>query len=255
MKVFIITGASRGLGLAVANTLVDQGEALQLICIARRENPELTEKAGNNGVSLNFLEADLAELGELDTLMDKAFSLVNKDAVKGIYLINNAGTVEPIAPLEKCSHVDIKKNIDINLSAPLILSSAFIRHTRNMNTEKRVVTVSSGASKRAIYGWSAYCSAKAGVNLFTACAAEEEKDHEHGVSFAAFSPGVMDTDMQVTIRSSSRENFKPVDDFRGLKEEGKLRPANVVADKLLQVLLATEFPNGEFVDIKDLMEE
>lgn len=255
MKVFIITGASRGLGLGVTDRLIEQSEALQLICIARRENTELLEQAGNKGVSLKFLEADLAELGELDSLMGKVFNLINKDEVKGIYLINNAGTVEPIAPLEKCRYEDIKTNIDINLSAPLILSSAFIRHTRNMKVEKRVITVTSGASKRAIYGWSAYCSAKAGVNLFTACAAEEENDHENGVAFAAFSPGVMDTDMQVTIRSASRENFKPVDDFRGLKEDGKLRPAHVVADKLLQVLLSAEFPNGEFVDIKDLFEE
>lgn len=255
MKVFIITGASRGLGLAVANTLVDQGEALQLICIARRETLELIEQAEKKGVLLNFLKADLAEQGELDTLMDKAFSLINKDEVKGIYLINNAGTVEPIAPLGKCRYEDIKRNIDINLSAPLVMSSAFIRHTKNMKAEKRVITVTSGASKRAIYGWSAYCSAKAGVNLFTACAAEEEQEHEHGVGFIAFSPGVMDTDMQVTIRSASKENFKPVDDFRGLKEEGKLRPAHVVADKLLQVLFSADFPNGKFVDIKDLMEE
>lgn len=255
MKVFIITGASRGLGLGVADILIEQGEAVQLICIARNEKLELTKKAEKKGVPLNFLKADLADLGELDTLMDEAFNLINKDEVKGVYLINNAGTVEPIAPLEKCRYEDIKRNIDLNLSAPLILSSAFVRHTRIMKAEKRVITVTSGASKRAIYGWSAYCSAKAGVNLFTACAAEEEKDHDHGVGFAAFSPGVMDTDMQVTIRSSSKENFKPVDDFRGLKEDGKLRPAHVVADKLLQVLFSAEFPNGEFVDIKDLVEE
>ena len=255
MKVFIITGASRGLGLSAADILIEQGEAVQVICIARNENPELVEKAEKKDVSLNFLKADLADLGELDNLMDRAFDLIHKDEVEGIYLINNAGTVEPIAPLEKFQYEDIKRNIDINLSAPLILSSAFIRRTRYMKAEKRVITVTSGASKRAIYGWSAYCSAKAGVNLFTACAAEEEKDHENGVGFAAFSPGVMDTDMQVTIRSSSKENFKPVDDFRGLKEEGKLRPAHVVAEKLLQVLFSAEFPNGEFVDIKDLMEE
>lgn len=255
MKVFIITGASRGLGCAVASTLINRGGKIQLICIARNENAELTEKAKNRGVDYNFLEADLSKLDELDSLMDRTFALIKKDEVEDIYLVNNAGTVEPIAPLAKCSYEDIKQNIDINLTAPMTLSSAFIKHTRDLNVEKRVVTVSSGASKRAIYGWSAYCSAKAGVNMFTACAAEEEKDQAHGVGFIAFSPGVMDTDMQVTIRSASKENFKPVDDFRELKEEGKLRPAAVVADQLLQVLLTTEFPNGKFVDIKDLVEE
>lgn len=255
MKVFIITGASRGLGFGVANTLISRGGELQLIYIARNENVELREKAEIKSVPINFLKADLSNLGDLDSLMDRAFGLINKDEVEGIYLVNNAGTVEPIAPLEKCRYEDIKQNIDINLTAPMTLSSAFIRHTRDLEVEKRVVTVSSGASKRAIYGWSAYCSAKAGVNLFTACAAEEEKEQAHGVGFIAFSPGVMDTDMQVTIRSASKENFKPVDDFRGLKEEGKLRSAAAVAEKLLQVLLGEEFPNGEFVDIKEMIEE
>ena len=252
MKTVIITGTSRGLGAALAEHLIETTPDLHLICVARNENRELEEMARQKNAKLNFLNADLARTDTLEALMEKLFVHIDAEHVTGLYLVNNAGVVEPIGPLSKVATADLPKNLAINLTAPMLLTAAFIRHAEKLKVDKRVATITSGASKRAVYGWSAYCSAKAGVNLFIACAAEEEKEKEFGVQLMAFSPGVMDTDMQATIRSSSKEDFKQLEDFISLKNEGALRPPAMVAKILADILFADQFPNGEFVDIKEL---
>lgn len=254
MKYVIITGASKGLGSALAEVLMEKGEPLHLLCVARRASQPLADEAAKLGIAMDMIQADLAEVETLETLMVKIFEKIDLSKATGLYLVNNAGMVEPIAPLRLSNTGDIMKNLHVNLAAPMVLTAAFLRLSREAAAVKRVVTVTSGASRRAIYGWSAYCSAKAGVNLFTGCAAEEEKDERNGAQLAAFSPGVMDTDMQVTIRSAKEENFKPLADFVKFKTDGVLRPAKVVAEALATLLYTDDFPNGEFVDVKDLLE-
>ena len=253
MKTVIITGASRGLGAALSKHLMEKLGSLHLISIARNANRDLKAIARQKRVKLDFIKADMAQTDTLEALMEKVFACIDVEKVTGLYLVNNAGIVEPITPLAKMRTSDLEKNLAINLTAPMVLTAAFMHLSRRLRVEKRVVTITSGASKRAVYGWSAYCSAKAGVNLFTACAAEEEKDKEFGVQLIAFSPGVMDTDMQATIRSSSQEDFKQLEDFVNFKKEGTLRPPAFVAEKLAEVLFTDHFPSGEFVDIKQLL--
>lgn len=253
MKVVMITGASRGLGEALAKHLMESEDQCHLICIARNVNRDLQTLAAKKRIKLDFLQADLARVENLEDLMVKAFYLIDKEKVTGLYLVNNAGTVEPIAPLAKVAALDLQHSVMINLAAPLALSAAFIRQSQSFRVEKRVVTITSGASKRAVEGWSVYCSTKAGVNLFTACAAAEESDQPYGVQLAAFSPGVMDTDMQRIIRSSRKEDFRQLDDFIRFKKEGVLRSPALVAEKLSEVMFAPDFPNGAFVDLKDLL--
>ncbi|MEN1758959.1 (S)-benzoin forming benzil reductase [Anoxynatronum sibiricum] len=254
MKYVIITGASKGLGSALAEVLMEQGETVHLLCVARTANQALADQAAKLGISMNVIQADLAEVEMLESLMVQLFEMVDFSKATGLYLVNNAGMVEPVAPLSKYNAGEILTNLHVNLAAPMALTAAFLRLSRELAAPKRVVTVTSGASKRAIYGWSAYCAAKAGVNLFTGCAAEEEKDEKNGAQLAAFSPGVMDTDMQVTIRSSKEVDFKPLADFVKFKTDGVLRPAKVVAEALVSLIFADNFPNGEFVDVKDLLE-
>ena len=253
MKHLIITGVSKGLGEAVMNHLIESGEDIALTTIGRSENLRLKAKAEEKGVSLRFHECDLSAVERINPLMEQIFSTMKTPQITGLYLVNNAGIVEPVAPLSKCKSSEILNNLHINLAAPMVLTSAFIRLSENMSIEKRVATITSGASMRAEYGWSAYCGAKAGVNLFTGCAAVEEQEKEYGVKLIAFSPGIMDTDMQQRIRKVSNEDFKEVNKFIKYKEEGELNPPAIVAEKLLQVLFAEDILNGEFISFRDLV--
>lgn len=255
MKHIIVTGTSKGLGESVVNHLIESGKNMYLTTISRSENLKLKAKAEEKGVSLRFRECDLSDVDRIEPLMEEIFSSMKMSDITGLYLVNNAGVVEPVAPLSRCKSSEILKNMNINLAAPMVLTSSFIRLSENMPIEKRVATITSGASMRAEYGWSAYCSAKAGVNLFTGCAALEEQYKKHGVELIAFSPGIMDTDMQQRIRNVSSEDFKEVSKFIKYKEEGALTPPALVAEKLLQLLFAKDMPSGEFVSLRDLIAE
>jgi benzil reductase ((S)-benzoin forming) len=253
MRHMIVTGVSKGLGEAVVNHLIESEESIHLTTIGRSENHRLKEKAEKEGMPLQFYECDLSIVDRIEPLMEEIFTGMDISDITGLYLLNNAGVVEPVAPLSRCKSSEILNNLHINLAAPMVLTSAFIRLSENMTIEKRVATITSGASMRAEYGWSAYCSAKAGVNLFTGCAAAEEQEKKHGVKLIAFSPGIMDTDMQQRIRNVSREDFKEVNKFIKYKEEGELTPPAIVAEKLLQILFADDIRNGEFISFRDLI--
>jgi len=94
------------------------------------------------------------------------------------------------------------------------------------------VNITSGAAERSVYGWSTYGSSKAGLNYFTATTALELSQNNVPHRIVAFSPGVMDTNMQEDIRSSSEDAFADVDKFKQLKEQGQLRGTDVVAKAL-----------------------
>ncbi len=89
------------------------------------------------------------------------------------------------------------------------------------------VNISSGAANRAISNWSLYCSSKAFIEMFFNVAEKEYERHR----FFNIDPGVMDTNMQKSIRDS---DFPDLSDFQKLEKEGKLRATKDVAlEKLI----------------------
>lgn len=69
----------------------------------------------------------------------------------------------------------------------------------------------------------------------------------------AFSPGVMDTDMQGEIRSSSKEAFADVESFQRYKEEGMLRSTDTVASALLNLVTESDIESGKLYHVNDLL--
>src|SRR5699024_11342847 len=70
-----------------------------------------------------------------------------------------------------------------------------------------VANITSGAANKAIYGWSAYGSAKASINAYTTTVGKEQSELNTNNKIFAFSPGVMDNDMQKHIREKDKEAF------------------------------------------------
>lgn len=249
MRYVIVTGTSQGLGEAIAAQLLEENTSI--ISISRRENKKLTKLAEQNNSKCIFHAIDLQDVHNLETRFSEVFSSIKEDKASSIHLINNAGTVAPMMPIEKAESEQFITNVHINLIAPMILTSTFMKHTKDWKVEKRIINVSSGAGKNPYFGWGAYCTTKAGVNMFTQCVATEEAEKEYPVKIVAFAPGVVDTNMQAQIRETNKEDFINLDRFIALKEEGKLLSPEYVAKAIRSLLETENFPQGEVIRIDE----
>lgn len=250
-KVYIITGASRGLGEAFAAQLMTPDN--WLLCVSRTRNEALVRQAQSAGVRLDWFECDLAGLsadGAADSLLNRMFGGAVPE-VSRIRLINNAGVIDPIGPAHDCKAGDAAHNIAINLTAPMALTAAFLRATQALPADKRVMQISSGAGRHPYAGWSAYCAAKAGLDHFTRCVKLEQDALPHGAKVASVAPGVLDTEMQAQIRKSNADRFPSHSRFVQMYEKGSLVPPRKAAERLLEFLEHPEFGNEPVVDIRD----
>ncbi len=251
LKYFIITGTSRGLGESIVKQIMDKNHTL--FCISRKQNNELKEMAFEKGINLYYFSCDLHKTEEIEKVMERIFSSIDFSNAEGIYLVNNAGTIDPIKPIGKASPRELTESIHVNLLAPMLLSSYFIRHTASFATKKVIVNISSGAANRARHGWTAYSSSKAGIDMFTKSVAFEQQSVENPVSVISFSPGVMDTEMQEVIRKTKKEDFSDVEQFIEFNEKGMLRSPDFVAGVILDLIFNQELINGHVYDVKSFV--
>lgn len=218
-KVFIITGANRGLGKAFVDLLI-RDEDYFIISISRSTDEEQKNYSSKN---FYFLNADLAEYG----LGKKITALKNLIGNQEVCFINNASIIEPITKIENIEEDAIDKTIAVNIKSTMLITQYLLRHFKD--NKLSFVNISSGAANRAINHWSLYCSSKAFIKMFFNVAESEYKQHR----FFNIDPGVMDTNMQKSIRES---DFPEVSDFQDLEKEGKLKSTKAVALEILNTI-------------------
>jgi benzil reductase ((S)-benzoin forming) len=250
MNYYIITGASKGLGEAIVQSLFHEENAI--IAISRTVSEKLLKEANDNRVPLLFETEDLSVVEHLIPLMERVFQHIRLKDAQSVTFIQNAGVIEPIKPVGKMDHTELVRSVNVNLLAPMILANQFVERTRSFAGKKVIVHVTSGAANRTVHGWSSYSSTKAGLERFTKTLAFEQKNESFPVQAIAFSPGIMDTDMQQTIRTSQVEDFNEVKTFQNYYEKGMLRSPQLVASKLL-TLLQGNVESGKVYDIKSLL--
>ncbi|KAA0546863.1 (S)-benzoin forming benzil reductase [Bacillus sp. BGMRC 2118] len=251
MNYYIVTGASRGLGQSVVNLLLKKENTV--FGVSRSVNQELIQKAKDLEVTLHWHTVNVGEIKESEDVLHTIFENINYDHCNSITLINNAGIIEPISTVGTMKSNQISLNVQTNLVAPMVWTNLFIEKTASQNVKKTIVNVSSGAANKPYSGWSAYCSTKAGVDMFTKTVGLEQKKEENPTTVISFSPGIMDTNMQTTIRSKSKEQFETIDIFKNYKEEGMLRTTEYVGSVLLNLLNSPNIENGRVYDIKQLI--
>lgn len=226
MEVFIVTGASKGIGLALCRQLVEAGHVV--FGIARSKGSEWNRD--------RFYEFDLTDLPEIPGLVAKIASALPEN-VQSITLINNAGTVEPIGFSGQNDPLAIQANISLNLTAPMILSSSFVAQFKKVDCIKSIVNISSGAGRKVYQGWSAYCASKAGLDHFSRVLDAEEAD----VKVVAVAPGIIDTGMQERIRKSDELDFPLLGQFQDYKDTGKLSTPEETAAQLIKLMHRPDF--------------
>lgn len=222
MTIVFITGTSRGLGKAIAELLLEDEKNL-VVGISRKQNIEHS--------NYKHIVLDLSDIEIV-----KKFRFPEQEFEKCI-LINNAGTIEPIAHLGHQFSTDITNNFNINLISPSILINTFMRQFSMLGKPLHVINVSSGAGKYPIDGWSAYCASKSGLDMFSLALKEELKlDKKENIHVHSIAPGVVNTEMQGLIRESDSVNFSNVEKFKGYFDENILKSPEEVALKFKEVI-------------------
>jgi NAD(P)-dependent dehydrogenase (short-subunit alcohol dehydrogenase family) len=250
MEFVVLTGASRGLGAAMAECLLSP--ARQLVCIARTPNDALSAKARASGARLDYHLHDLADADATGRLARSLGETLSTAAgVSRFVLVNNAGVIEPIGRVESLQPAPLARALQVNLGSAMLLSAVFLAATEASGAERRILNISSGAARYPVAGWSAYCSAKAALDMFTRCIAAEHAGHPNAPRVCSLAPGVVDTDMQVTIRAADRADFPPVERFRKLKDDGALGAPAEVAARIVAYLGRDDFGEREIDDIRD----
>lgn len=224
MNLYIVTGHTKGLGLALAGQLGKQAD-VELVALGRAPDGPIA-----GGVQFH---ADLADARSLGAAFDRVEERIRDKRYARAVLINNAGVISPVGTLERVDVAGLERNLAVNFTAPILLMRRFLAATAAIAGLRRVINISSGAGRRPIFGWGAYCAAKAGIDMASRVAALEAQTQKSGVEIVSLAPGVIDTPMQGVVRSASPEDFVDVERFRQMKASGELRdPAAVAADIL-----------------------
>ncbi|VVE41943.1 SDR family oxidoreductase [Pandoraea anhela] len=243
----ILTGASRGLGAALARGLLTPGT--RLVTLARRTDDELAALAGAKGVALEQIAVDLADSDAAARTAERIFAALPRDAGRYL-LINNAGTVNPVANAAALDDpAGINAAFALNVTSVMLLTARFLAATQGLAAQRRIVNISSGAGRNPNAGWAVYCSTKAALDMYTRVVNAEHR--EHGVQAVSLAPGVVDTGMQETIRSSSVESFPALARFQEMKASGKLSSPEDVARRILAFIERDDFGQTEIDDIRN----
>lgn len=242
--VAIVTGASRGLGQALAQGLMAPDVAV--ITIARRHSATLDEHARLSGCSLQQIQADLANPAAAERIANQILGGLPLDAQRYL-LINNAGTVDPVHRASALNNAAaITAAFSLNVTCPMLMTAAFLRVTAKVAADRRILNISSGAGRNPMPGWGVYCATKAALDHYTQVVHAEN----HGVRIASLAPGVIDTGMQQHIRGSASDDFPAVDRFIHMHEAGQLSAPADVATRIIDYINREDFGTTVLDDIR-----
>ena len=188
-KSVLITGAGRGIGAAAAQAFVRAGAR---VGVAGRPSDRLQDLADRIGAQV--LPCDVADFAQVEGAVAAMVAAHGRLDV----LINNAGTIDPIAPIAQADPAAWDRLIAVNLMGVFHGFRAALPGMLAQGSGT-ILTVGSGAAYNPLEGWSAYCASKAGALMLTRAAHLEAGAK---VRVLSLSPGTVATDMQATIRES-----------------------------------------------------
>ena len=244
-SLYLITGTTKGLGAALQKVLATN-DANSVYSMSRFS---ATEQSSSN------IFVDFSNTESIEAAFEKFVDEIAGEAFAKAVLINNAGVVAPVGPFTEISMAALKTNLDVNLLAPMILMRLFANVTRAVAGERLIINISSGAARRAVPGWAAYCTAKAGLEMATRAAALEisATNPDATLQICSLAPGVIDTPMQGEIREKSAHDFPDVERFRAMKKDGALRDAHDVAHDIVKLIEQGRLTNGGNFDIREMI--
>ncbi|MFI4933977.1 MAG: SDR family NAD(P)-dependent oxidoreductase [Caulobacterales bacterium] len=194
MRNVLVTGASRGIGLAIAQRLAASGYGVT--ALARTEGPALTAAIGAAEGAIQFAPFDLSVIDDIPEMVREL-----KSRVGAFYgLVNNAG-LGAEGLLANTHNSQIASVIALNVTAPIVLTKYMARSMMAAG-EGRIVNISSIIGSTGYNGLSVYGATKASMIGFTKSLARELG--RVGVTVNAVAPGFIDTEMTASMGEAGR---------------------------------------------------
>ena len=237
----ILTGHSKGLGLGIARALLAKGHPV--LGLSRTENTALQQQFP---ALLQQTAVDLSNDLALDSLIQGDLLEQFIENATLLLLINNAGLVTPIGPLHAQNPLEIARSVQLNVTAPMVLSAMVAQRLKN-GQELRVLHVSSGAGRHPYPGWSVYSATKAALDMH---AQTVKLDGQANVRICSLAPGVIDTGMQAQIRETDVKLFPNKQRFIDLNNAGALTSPQHTGERLVNYVLAPGFGQVAVDDLR-----
>jgi NAD(P)-dependent dehydrogenase (short-subunit alcohol dehydrogenase family) len=186
-KVALVTGASQGLGRALALAYAREGATIVLNSRSYESIRDVVEEIHDLGTEVLGIGADVTSSSDVQDLVDVAVEHYGGIDV----LVNNAGLLGPRVAIEEYPEDEWRSVLDANLTGPFLVSKAAIPHMRESAS---IINVTSGVSVEGRVEWGAYSVSKFGLEGLTQILAAELKDR--GIRVNSVDPGGMRTDMR-----------------------------------------------------------
>lgn len=245
----ILTGSSRGMGAAIAEQLLQPGQVV--LGIARQAHPGLAALAAARDATAWQWTRDLGNPGPVADELATWLAAITPDTHAEVTLINNAALLGRIGPVDEDDPASMASALRVGLEAPLLLSAAFVRATAGWPGRRRILNISSGLGRRAMAGSAVYCAVKAGLDHLSRAMALDEAGRPNGVRIVSLAPGVIDTDMQVQLRSADERGFPDKGRFMALKTERQLSTPVDAARRVIDFLRRPDFGETVVADVRD----
>jgi benzil reductase ((S)-benzoin forming) len=231
MSTYIIIGVSTGIGLGLAEHLLNKGH--RVIGIGR--------KSSIQNPNYSFLQLDLSDERAVH---DFTFP----EAKENLVFIYNSGILGEVMSISRQSEMNAKNVFQINYLAAVALTQKVLK----LDFLEQIIYISSGAAKRAIPSWSQYCASKAALDMFAETLQLELNAEARDIVVRSVAPGVVDTPMQTLIRETNESDFPSVENFRALHENGELSSPQEVAQKLDKVISKPALFSGVCLSLREV---
>lgn len=206
-KIALVTGASRGIGSAIAKLFGQEGATVIVNYISDKESAEKVVKdIVNCGGSAISIQADIGNPKKIDSL----FKQIKDKYGKLDILVNNAGIMKPQGPLDMVWD-DALNTLIVNAIAPMFCAREAMKIMIDSNTPGTIINITSvrGLEHAGLGGNLAYSAAKAALNNFTGSLAKEWDIKKHKIRVNAVAPGYTNTNLREwdnkTIEKKSQE--------------------------------------------------
>jgi len=225
-KLAVVTGASRGIGFAIARRLAQLGTNLGVCARDAHRLASAKSELEREGTKVLAIAADLSKPGEIKSFVARVEQSLGPVDI----LINNAG-VGYFAPVQDATEENWDAVLDTNLKAVFLLSKAVAKGMIQRKTGY-IVNIASLAGKNAFAGGAVYCASKWGLLGLTECMAEDLRGH--GIRVSAVCPGSVATDFSPHTGKDPGKMLQPQDIAHAVEMIVTQEPQSFISEVLLR---------------------
>lgn len=225
-QVALVTGASRGIGLAIARRLGRMGARACICARTAKALERAAESLRRDGITTLAVPADVTRPKEIAMLVERTRESLGPIDI----LVNNAG-VGVFGPVHELGEADWNAVLDTNLKGVFLVSKAVAPEMIRRRTG-HIINISSLAGKNAFAGGGAYCASKWGLLGLSYCMAEELR--VHGVRVSAICPGTVETEFSPHAGKDAAKMLQPEDVAHAVAAVVTQAPGSFISEVLLR---------------------